>query len=145
MPGDGKKPGAEFVLAVVLMAAFEDSNPGFLEKVFGQFAMSGEVSQITQQAMLILLDQTVEQIRIATAKTTSDYAGLGLHPIHEIAGCGVHATGYTGEAGEKMQGWIRRTARGLTYVFTSPYVKMLVSRITSIWRFQSPAPFPCPR
>jgi hypothetical protein len=84
MPGDGKKPGAEFVLAVVLMAAFEDSNPGFLEKVFSQLAVSGEVGQIAQQAMLILLDQTVEQIRVATAKTTSDGAGLGLHPIHEI-------------------------------------------------------------
>jgi hypothetical protein len=54
--------------------------------------------------MLVLLDEAVQQIRIAPAKTASNCAGLGLHAIQEIIGCGVHATGYTGEEGEKMQG-----------------------------------------
>ena len=63
---DGEEPGAEAVLVVELVAAFEHANPGFLEKVFGQFAASCQVHEIAEQAMLVLFDQTVEQVGIAT-------------------------------------------------------------------------------
>src|ERR1700756_314682 len=53
--------------------------------------------------MLILLDQPIEQVRVAPAKTASNCAGLGLHAIHEEISSGVHATGYTDEGRRKMQ------------------------------------------
>jgi hypothetical protein len=34
------------------------------------------MNQIAQQTMLILLDQPIQQIRIAAPQTSSDYAGL---------------------------------------------------------------------
>jgi len=48
-------------------------------------------ARITQQAMLILLDQPIQQVRIVPPKSASDGRILGLHPVHEIAGRGVHA------------------------------------------------------
>src|SRR6266478_5416083 len=54
--------------------------------------------------MLVLLDETVQQVRVPPAKATSDSAGLGLHPVHEVAGGRVHANGYTGEHLKKMHG-----------------------------------------
>src|SRR5262249_46959459 len=86
------KPCAEFVLAVVLMAAFEDANPRLLEEVFRQLTISREVDQIPKQSVLVLLDETIQQIRIAPAKTASDCAGFGLHAHHEVVCRGVHAS-----------------------------------------------------
>jgi len=54
--------------------------------------------------VLILLDKTAQQLRIASAKTASNCSGLGLHLDHEEIRRGVHATGYTGEHLKKMQG-----------------------------------------
>jgi len=41
--GDGEKPGFKFPFAIVLVAAFEYAEPGFLEKVFGALAVGGQV------------------------------------------------------------------------------------------------------
>src|SRR6478672_6954420 len=68
--------------------------------------------------MLVLFDETVQQLRISPAKATSDSAGLGLHPVHEVAGGRVHVSWYTGEHLKKMHngggappfGRIRRSA-----------------------------------
>jgi hypothetical protein len=79
------------VLAVVLAAALQHPQPGFLEKVFGGFTAAGQVNQIAQQTMLILFDQPIQQVGIVTPKSASDGSVLGLHPVHEIAGRGVHA------------------------------------------------------
>ena len=54
--------------------------------------------------MLVLLDKTIQQVRVSPAKATSDSFGLGLHPVHEVAGGRVHANGYTGEHLERMHG-----------------------------------------
>src|SRR5712691_11807509 len=40
IPRHRVEPRAEFVLAIVLMAAFQHANPGFLEEVLGQFTIS---------------------------------------------------------------------------------------------------------
>src|SRR6476620_3722380 len=48
--------------------------------------------------MLVLLDKTVQRVRVSPAKATSDGAGLGLHPVR------VHANRYTGEHLKKMHG-----------------------------------------
>ncbi len=53
--------------------------------------------------MLVLLDEAVQQVRVVPAKALSDGAGLGLHPVHEVAGGRIHANGYTGKEGKKMQ------------------------------------------
>jgi hypothetical protein len=53
--------------------------------------------------MLVLLDETVQQVRVSPAKALSDSVGLGLHPVHEVAGGRVHVSWYTGEEGKKMQ------------------------------------------
>jgi len=59
---------------------------------------------VRSKSTTILLDETVQQVRVSPAKATSDSAGLGLHPVHEVAGGRVHANGYTGEHLKKMHG-----------------------------------------
>jgi hypothetical protein len=51
--------------------------------------------------MLILLDETVQQVRIAAAETASNCASFGFHRIHEVIGCGVHAIRIYGRGDEK--------------------------------------------
>ena len=51
--------------------------------------------------MLILLDQVVEQVGIATSKSTSDLGVLVGHRTHEIAGSRVHATDTYGRVPRK--------------------------------------------
>ena len=54
--------------------------------------------------MLVLLDETVQQVRIAAAETASNCAGFGLHRIHEAISYGVHATRTYGRGGKKDAG-----------------------------------------
>ncbi len=89
---DGEEPGAECVLVVELVTAFEHADPGFLKQVFRQFAASGQVQEIAKKAMLVLLDQTVEQVRISTSKSTSDLRALLRHRTLEIECSRVHPT-----------------------------------------------------
>ena len=62
---DAEEPGLEFVFAVVLVAAFEDANPGFLKKIFGALAARSQIEQIAEEPVLILLDQLIEEIGVA--------------------------------------------------------------------------------
>ena len=80
---DRIKPGAEFVTAVVLVAAFQHADPCFLEEVLRQFTISRQIDQITKKPVLVLLDETVQQVGITPAEATSNCAGLGFHRIHE--------------------------------------------------------------
>jgi len=47
------------------MAALEDADPGLLKKIFGALAAGGEIDQIAKQPVLILLDQLIEEFRVA--------------------------------------------------------------------------------
>src|SRR5438477_332074 len=76
---------------VVLAAAFQHTNPGFLKKIFGEFTPAGQVNEVAQKAVLILFNQAVEKVGIATPKSTSDLRVLVRHRAHEIAGSRVHA------------------------------------------------------
>jgi len=51
-----EEPCAERVLIVELVSAFEHANPRFLEEVFRQFPAAGQVQEIAEKAMLVLLD-----------------------------------------------------------------------------------------
>src|ERR1017187_1884058 len=85
-----EEPGAECVLVVELVAAFEHADPGLLEEVFGQFAASGQVHEIAEKAMLVLLDEAVEQVGISTSKSTRDPGALLCHRVLEKEGSRVH-------------------------------------------------------
>jgi hypothetical protein len=61
---DGEQPGIEARLAVVLRAAQQHPHPGLLEEVFGDLALAGQEQQVAQQAVLIELDQLVEQFGV---------------------------------------------------------------------------------
>ena len=74
--GDGEEPGLEFGFAVVLVAAFEDADPGFLEKIFGALFVAGDVDEVAEQAVLILLDQAVEQVGVAALQAAGDGFGF---------------------------------------------------------------------
>ena len=100
------------VLVVELVTAFEHADPGFLKQVFRQFAASGQVQEIAKKAMLVLLDQTVEQVGISTSKSTSDLRALLRHRVLEIEGSRVHTTDTYEAEGEKTQG-IGKTVREL--------------------------------
>src|SRR5438876_10674016 len=83
------------------MAAFQHANPGFLEEVLGQFTISRKINQIPEQAMLVLLDQAVEQVGMPATQAASDLGVLMLHPGHEIAGGRVHVTHEYGRVKKK--------------------------------------------
>ena len=83
---NGEEPGLEFRFAVVLMATLEHADPGFLEKVLGAFGTAGDVHEITEEAVLILLDQAVEQIRVAPLQATGDGPGVIAHKRGEKTG-----------------------------------------------------------
>src|SRR5882757_3303825 len=53
--GDGKQPGVEPGLSVVLRSAQQHPHPGLLEEILGDLASAGEEEQIAQQAVLIQL------------------------------------------------------------------------------------------
>jgi hypothetical protein len=77
--GDGEEPGFKFPPAVVLMAALENPQPGFLKKVFGALLVAGEVDQVAEQAELVLLDETVEEIGIAASERAGERLGVVEH------------------------------------------------------------------
>src|SRR5437867_12749250 len=56
----------------VLMAAFEDANPCFLKEIFGACLVSGDVDEVAEQPVLILLDQAVEKIGVAALQAARD-------------------------------------------------------------------------
>ena len=61
------------------MASFENTKPGFLEEIFGAFAVSGKMQQIPKQPELILLDQTVKEFGIAALQTVREGFGVIIH------------------------------------------------------------------
>src|SRR5712664_3978187 len=69
---DGEEPGFKLRLAVVLVATLEDADPRLLEKVFGPLSASRDVDEIAEQAVLILLDQAVEQVGVALLQSARD-------------------------------------------------------------------------
>src|SRR6266852_5717674 len=79
MPRDGEEPSFKFGFAVVLVAALENADPGLLEKILGALFVSGDVDQVAEQAVLILLNQAVEQIRVALLQAARDGLGFIAH------------------------------------------------------------------
>src|SRR5437867_8715881 len=65
----------------VLMAAFEDANPCFLKEIFGACLVSGDVDEVAEQPVLILLDQAVEKIGVA-ALQAADRKSTRLNSSH---------------------------------------------------------------
>src|SRR5215472_8054130 len=76
--GDGEDPGVEAGFAVVLRSALEDTNPDLLEEVFGHLALVRQEHEIAHEAVLISLDQTIEQLRILPFQAASDRSVLTL-------------------------------------------------------------------
>ena len=70
--GDGEEPGVEAGLAVVLSAAQEDTHPGLLEEVFGDLALAGEEEEIAQEAVLVELDELVEDLGVLALEAARD-------------------------------------------------------------------------
>jgi hypothetical protein len=68
--GDGKEPRFKFGFGVVLVAALKDANPSLLEKVFGKRRVAGEEEKITIEALLVLLNDAIEKVRIAAAEAS---------------------------------------------------------------------------
>src|SRR5271157_4958100 len=99
---DGEKPCTEFMTAVVLVAALKHPDPGFLKEVLSNFPAPGQVYEVTQKTVLVLLDQVIEKVGIMTPKSTSDLYVLVRHRTHEIASSHIHAAMYTRKGQEKM-------------------------------------------
>jgi hypothetical protein len=50
------------------------------------------MDKIAEQAVLVFLNQMVEQIRVAASQSPRDLSVFIGHRVHEIAGSRVHAT-----------------------------------------------------
>jgi len=98
-------------------AGVRGANPGLLEEVLRQFTISRQVDQITKKPMLILLDETVQQVRVAPAETASNCAGIGFHRIRVAISYGVHATRIYGRGGKKDAGWETFSYSALGYLY----------------------------
>src|SRR5688572_7480162 len=77
---DGDQPGFELEAAVVLRASLQHAQPRLLEDVLGQLAVSAEMKQVAKKAMLVLEDQSVQQLGIAPPQPARDLRPLGFHP-----------------------------------------------------------------
>ena len=53
-------------------AAEEDAHPGLLEEVFGDFALAGEEEQVAQEAVLIELDEVIEELGVLALQAARD-------------------------------------------------------------------------
>ena len=80
---DGEEPRFEPGLGVVLLTAFEDTNPGFLKKIFGERCVAGEEEKIAVEALLVSLDQAIEEVRIAAAESIGKRLGVVRHEPSE--------------------------------------------------------------
>ena len=80
---DGEEPRFEPGLGVVLLTAFEDTNPGFLKKIFGERCIAGEEEKIAVEALLVSLDQAIEDVRIAVAESIGKRLGVVRHEPSE--------------------------------------------------------------
>jgi len=76
--GDGEEPSVEAGFAVVLGAAEEDADPGLLEEVFGDLAVAGKEEEVTEEAMLVLLDEPVEEVGVLPLEAAGDGGVLGV-------------------------------------------------------------------
>jgi len=68
------------------MAALKDADPGFLEKIFGALLVCGDVNEIAEQAILIKLDEVIEQVGIAALQAASDVLGARGHQVGKEQG-----------------------------------------------------------
>ena len=80
---DGEEPRFKLGLGVVLMTAFENANPGFLKKIFGERSIAGEKEKIAIETVLVLLDEPVKEIRIAAAESSGERLGIVRHQSGE--------------------------------------------------------------
>src|SRR5258708_25435525 len=123
MPRDGEEPAFKFRFATMLVAAREDADPGFRKKIFGALFVSRDVDKIAEQAILILLDQAVEQIGVAPLQAARDalcfiahqrgeeqsWTGHGGDPIKNgplwgpTWDLGAHSKWYRGSGAEKNE------------------------------------------
>ena len=70
------------------MPALEHPKPGFLEQVFSVLAAGRQVEQITEETVLVLFDQAVEQVGIAAAQPAGQLLSLGWYLNRErVDGC----------------------------------------------------------
>ena len=68
------------------MALLQDAQPGFLEEIFRGGVVADQRNQVAQQAVLVLLDEPLQQVRVALAEAARDLGAFLLHRGHEIAG-----------------------------------------------------------
>src|SRR5262249_37702166 len=100
--GDGEKPGLKFPAAIVLVAALENTQPGFLKKVFGAFLAAREVNKVTEQPELILLDEAVEEVGIAALEGAGERLSVVEHEGGEAYRAGPR---YQSRSGWSCFGW----------------------------------------
>src|SRR5207253_2453361 len=89
---------------------------GFQVILIGRFWVIAE-DQIAKKPMLILLDETVQQVRVAPAETASNCAGIGFHRIRVAISYGVHATRIYGRGDKKDAGWETFSYSALSYLY----------------------------
>jgi hypothetical protein len=115
--GDGEEPGIEARIAVELSAAEEDTHPGFLEEVFGELAIAGEIEQIAQEAVLVLQNQLVKELGVMALEAFGDAGVFGPDLIGELERCCTHVNfrdvGWTVEdaAGDEFFEFLRYVQR----------------------------------
>jgi hypothetical protein len=90
MPGNAEQPDLEFPLRAVLMSPFQDVEPGLLENVVGSGPIPRQRQQISDEPVLILPDQPIDNVRIAPAQRPRQFLSIVLHSCSVPGNYGFH-------------------------------------------------------
>jgi hypothetical protein len=63
-------------VAIVLAAAQQHTHPSLLEEVFGDLALAGEEEEIAKQAVLVELDEVVEEFGVLALEAAGRWAAF---------------------------------------------------------------------
>lgn len=89
---DGKQPGLELRLAVVLMTPGKNPQPGLLKKISGGLPAARQIEQVAEEAVLVKSNQALEQLGITASQAARQRSGLRLHREGEKVNRAVHST-----------------------------------------------------
>lgn len=77
VPRNREQPRVKIAAVVVQVAAFQHANPGLLKQVFGKLHAASQAAQIPHQAVLIPLNQLLQQVSVLAAKPLGNATAFG--------------------------------------------------------------------
>ena len=91
---DGEQPRLETEAAVILPRVFQNTQPGFLNEVLGQFTPGCPVDQISEEPIVILRDDSANEFGVSSPQCARDALRLGFRHTRKGSHHGNHTPIY---------------------------------------------------